>query len=76
MDAENPWVEIEKDARTSPTSAATSCPRCGYCPHCGRGFTPPYHVPYYGPYWQIPVVCSQGQVNTSFTTGDYTSRSF
>jgi len=34
----------------------TPCPRCGYCPTCGRAYNPwPYVQPYYpqpaGPFW-------------------------
>ena len=37
-----------------------ACPRCGYCPHCGRsnlspwypyGYWPPYPRPYTYPQW-------------------------
>jgi len=37
----------------------TTCPNCGYCPHCGRSAAPPPVYPYwpshpwYTPFWAV-----------------------
>lgn len=30
------------------------CPRCGYCPHCGRGGNPMPYYPQPYPWWHEP----------------------
>lgn len=46
---------MTKPSTTAPeftfTPVQHPCPRCGYCPHCGRGGFQPWPV---GPYWPWP----------------------
>lgn len=52
-----------------------TCPKCGYCPHCGKSNTPLFPYNPLNPYWQIPthytypVVATSGyaQVNNELT---------
>jgi hypothetical protein len=51
----------------------TPCPRCGYCPCCGRSWNPwpyfhpaPYPIPYQQPIW----IGTGGYVPTTTTVAD------
>lgn len=59
------WEQIKKELALDKPDGV--CPRCGYCPHCGRGGYQtipyyPYHpyplTPY--PWWQYPTWSGTG----------------
>lgn len=53
----------------------STCPNCGYCPHCGRSnaqpaFQPSFPTPGVDPFWQIPNP-NVGTITTTPSITDY-----